>query len=291
MNFIGKNKERLKNQIINKTKKFIIVYFIVGLLFIIFLPFFLKLSNALRGPLDYRDPNVVLIPATLTMNNFISAFNQLDYKTIFFNTLFISGITAIIQVLATATAGYTFSRLKFKGSNILFYLILFTITIPYESLHISRVLFFNTNYFFGIKLIGNLFSIYIMSAFGMGIRSALFIYIFKQYFDEIPKELEESAQLDGAGVLDTFWRVSLPQVKGGILSVGIFSFVWQWNDFYFANFYNISTNRFTVFSTKFLSRRMANIDSASLLMMLPLLIGYIILQGYFVGSFDKFKIK
>ena len=110
-----------------------------------------------------------------------------------------------------------------------------TNVVPNEALDRSRTLFLGAYSFFGVKLIGNIFSMFILSLFGQGIRSAIFVFLFRQFFKGVPIELEESAQVDGAGVLRTFWSVMLPNARGAIVTVGLFSFVWQWNDYYFAN--------------------------------------------------------
>ncbi len=196
----------------------------------------------------------------------------------------------------------------------------FTLVVPNETLHISRVLYFSSSTFLGIRLIGNVFSMFIMAAFGMGIRSAIFIYLFRQFFKGLPTELEESAQIDGAGVIRTFWSVMLPNARGAIVTVGLFAFVWQWNDYYFASLFQYSANNFAVFSTKLaggtdqlftvLSGWVARGDTffqdltdetvrqntlfyglvantAALLMMLPLLIGYFFVQKLFVESIER----
>ena len=265
-------------------------YILIGLVFVIFYPFFFRLSLALRSQIDYTNPMVFLIPDNWTLKNFINAFNRINFPLIFKNTFILSLVTAIIQLFSTSMAGYAFSRLKFKGSNILFYLILFVITIPVETLHISRLLFFNNNYFFGIKLINNIFAIYIMSAFGMGIRSSILIYLFRQYFRSMPTEIEESAQLDGASIFGIYFKIALPYSKEALVTVGLFAFVWQWNDFYFPNLFNISSKGFPVFSSRFYHGRMQYINETSLLMMFPILIGYIIFQKIFLDSINNLKI-
>lgn len=295
-------------------------FLLIGLIFVILLPLFQKFSFALRHPMDITNPQVIWIPETFSNINFQIAYQLLDFGNTIWNTLILSAVSMIIQVMATAIAGYAFARLKFKGSNILFYIVLFTLVVPNETLHISRVLFFTNSTFLGIRLIGNVFSMFIIAAFGMGIRSAIFIYLFRQFFKGLPTELEESAQVDGAGVFRTFWSVMLPNARGAIVTVGLFAFVWQWNDYYFASLFQYSANNFAVFSTKLaggtdqlftvLSGWVARGDSffqdltdetvrqntlfyglvantAALLMMLPLLIGYFFVQKLFVESIER----
>ena len=226
-------------------------------------------------------------------------------------------ITTIIQVISTAMAGYAFARLKFKGSNLLFLLAILTLIVPMDSLRSARELFFFSTPFFWVELVRNASAIYIMSAFGMGLRSAIFIYLFRQFFRGIPIELEESAEIDGAGVIRTFWSVMLPNARGAIVTVALFSFVWQYNDLYWAEVYKYaeadvmpllttalaqgSESFNSVIGTNFSSlyteigQGIANdsrfygliLNTAALLMMLPLIIGYLFVQKLFVESIER----
>mgnify|MGYP003903287893 FL=1 len=166
---------------------------LIGLVFIILLPLFQKVSFAFRHPETISDPQVIWIPSEFSILNFRIAYRLLDYGVTIWNTLLLSFVCMVLQVMSSAVVGYAFARLRFKGSSILFALTLFTLVIPYETLHIARLLFFTNTSFFGIKLIGNVFAIFIMSLFGQGIRSAIFIYLFRQFFRGVPIELEESA--------------------------------------------------------------------------------------------------
>src|SRR5690554_718362 len=165
-----------------------------------------------------------------------------------------------------------------------------------------------------------IFSMYIMAAFGMGIRSAIFIFLVRQFFRGLPVELEESAEVDGAGVFRTFWSVMLPNARGAVVVVSLFAFVWQWNDYYFASLFQYSGNNFPVLSTRLAggTERLYTIlhgwvtegkeffqhitdeqiqsdpmfhglvaNTAALLMMLPLLIGYLFVQKMFVESIER----
>lgn len=293
---------------------------LIGLVFIILLPIFQKISYAFRHPNTIADPQVVWIPSQFSILNIQIAWKLLDFGVTVWNTILVSAITMVLQVISSALVGYAFARLKFKGSNILFAITIFTLVIPNETLHIARTLFFTNTGFFGIKLIGNLFALFIMSAFGQGIRSAIFIYLFRQFFKGLPPELEESAQVDGAGVFRTFWSVMLPNARGAIVTVSLFSFVWQWNDYYFSNLFAYSEGGFSVLSTMLGggTERLFTIisgwstsgleyfkeltdesirqnrlfhglisNTAALLMMFPVLIGYLFFQRLFVESIER----
>lgn len=309
-----------KRQVLNKrwmtfSASFLRTFILIGLCFIITLPFLQKISFALRHPSDISNPQVIWIPATFSLENIRIAFYYLSYSITFFNTMIVASVATLIQIIATAVAGYTFARLRFKGSNILFYIILCTLVVPNETLGMARFLHFQHQTFFGISLIYNVFAIFIMSMFGMGVRSAIFIYLFRQFFRNIPIELEESAEIDGAGVVRTFWSVMLPNARGAIVTVALFAFVWQYNDYYFANLFKYersmpllatqlasgSGNLYGVLNMLFqhlladLGREISMdqlfygliANTAALLMMLPLLIGYFFVQRLFVESIER----
>lgn len=295
-------------------------FILIGLCFVILLPIFEKLSAALRHPTDISNAQVVWIPAQFSIINFQIAAQMLSYTESFFNTLILSTITTLIQVIATALAGYAFARLKFPGHNLIFYIILFTIVVPNEALDRSRSWIMNEHTFLGISLIGNVFSMYILAAFGQGIRSAIFIYLFRQFFKGVPIELEESAQVDGAGVLRTFWSVMLPNARGAIVTVALFAFVWQWNDCYFGQLLGYGSGNMTLLAVQ-LSNGTESLrtiigtwiaagneylesfsgsgvstdpmfvaliaNTAALMIMAPLLIGYFFVQRLFVESIER----
>ena len=306
-------------------------FILVGLCFVILMPIVEKVSFALRAPQDIANKQVVWIPENWSFMNIRVAFSYLtlmkdnSYENIAFlynlstyvNSLWLSLVTTVIQVISTAIAGYAFARLKFKGSGIIFLLAVLTLIVPSESLATARKLVFFNIPFFGFDLLKNSFAIYIMSAFGMGLRSGIFIYLFRQFFRGIPIELEESAEIDGAGVIRTFWSVMLPNARGAIVTVALFSFVWQYNDLYWAQMYEYhdsnvmpllttglasSADTFnSLISTSFqslvaeLGDGIAHnaqfygliLNTAALLMMLPLIVGYLFVQRLFVESIER----
>ena len=103
---------------------------LLGLCFVILLPIIEKLSAALRHPTDITNSQVIWIPAQFSIINFQVAAEMLNYGESFINSIIISTITTVIQVIATAIAGYAFARLKFKGNGLIFYIILFTLIVP-----------------------------------------------------------------------------------------------------------------------------------------------------------------
>ncbi|ABX80901.1 carbohydrate ABC transporter permease [Acholeplasma laidlawii] len=307
-------KERGKN--IRRVRKFQSILISVlralllgGLCFIILYPVIQQVLLGLRAPIDANDPSVVWVPKNWSFQNFRLAMLVLDYWNALLNTFKLSAISMVLQVASTALAGYAFSRLKFKGSEILFIFVILTIVIPPQALSLAQYLYFRD-----LGLIGSENAIYLMSGLGQGIRSGIFIYIFRSFFKGLPKELEEAAQVDGASVFRIFWNVMLPNARGAIITVGLFAFVWQWNDTYYASIFNISTEAFPILTMRLVNAAenvyaalfysgalsligqdvwsnpmfLATISNvAALLMMLPLLVMYLFVQKQFVESIER----
>ena len=312
---INENLSNEHNMMVRRNKiqdiglKFMRTILLFGLCFVILFPTIQQISMALRAPIDVNNPAVVWIPKNWSFMNIKIAAIVLDYWKALVNTFKISFISMLLQIVSTALAGYAFSRLRFKGISILFVFVILTIVIPPQALSLAQYLYFRS-----LGLIGKEGSIYLMSALGMGIRSGLFIYIFRQFFRGLPKELEESAQIDGAGVFRTFWSIMLPNARGALITVGLFAFVWQWNDTYYVKIFDVSTDAFPLLTMQLLNAAegmygalfytggldligqdvwenplfLALISNvAALLMMLPLLIMYLFVQKQFVESIER----
>ena len=212
--------------------KYILLF---GLSFIIMYPIIQQLAIAVRAPSDINDPTILWIPNQFSLQNIEIAILVLDYWKALSLTFFMSLLVTFLQLFSTALAGYTLARMKFKGSGIIFALVIFTIVVPQTTielpLKISLINFMNT----GVNLLGNPMVLYLFAGLGMGIKSGIFIYLFRQFFRGIPQELEEAAYVDGANPLQVFYKVMLPNARGVIIVVAILAFVWQWNDSYFTS--------------------------------------------------------
>lgn len=285
----------------------VLKYFLLyGLAFIILYPLIQQLAIALRAPEDINNPLVLWIPETFSIMNFKIAGLVLDYWTALKNSIMLSTIVTVLQLFTTALAGYAFARLKFKGQGILFVVVLMTIIVAPSTielpLKINLMNFLGT----GKSLLGSPMILYLFAATGMGIKSGIFIYLFRQFFRGVPEELEEAAHVDGANPIQVFFKVMLPNARGAMVLVGILTFVWQWNDAYFtANFVSKVNTEFSTLTTKMMSIRNAIqeaiqqagvwqlfdqdvtqnplftsmiLNTAAMLSMIPLLIFYLAVQ-------------
>lgn len=282
--------------------------FLISVGYIVLFQLFYMLSYAFRPVEDMLEPSVVWLPRELTVEHFKNAFAKMKYMTSLWNTLSIHIVSAFIEVGVCAVVAYGFARFNFPFKNLLFALVLATIVVPTKMIAVP--LYLNYAFFdiFGIlgglsKLVGtelrpNLLDsglvFYLPSIFANGIRSGLFIFIYRQFFRGLPLELEEAANIDGAGPIKTFLHIIVPSSGVAILTVTIFSVVWHWNE------YDLSL---LFFNDKFpLSVELSFINSSlasgvttnrgytmagCLLFVLPVLIMYIILQRKFIQSIDR----
>ncbi|MFC5528089.1 carbohydrate ABC transporter permease [Cohnella yongneupensis] len=281
---------------------------IFGICFIILYPVLLKISIAFKDPVDIFDSSVVWIPRHFTLDNIKLMIDRLDYWKAITATFTLSAGASILQLISCALAGYGFARLPFRGSAILFMLVIFTIVIPPQTIMAPTYLHFRFFDVFGIyhlftgkpgfNLLESYWPTFISAALGMGMKNGLYIFIFRQFFRGLPKELEEASYVDGAGVLKTFAKVMLPNSIPAISTVLLFSFVWQWNDDYFVNIFmanSVSLSRQLGMLTSLARPEYVGgfayssmlINTGALLGIAPIFLLYLYAQRYFVESVER----
>ena len=200
--------------------------FLMGVGFVMLYPILFMISNSFKSVSDALDPTVVWIPSGTDMFNFKMAFKLLKFSDTMKNTLLLVVPCVVIQVITCLFVSYGFARFEFRFKGLLFGLLIFSLIVPVQTYIIP--LYVNMK---NMHLLNTYWQFYIMAALGTGIRSGLYIYIFRQYFRGLPKELEEAAYLDGCNPLRTFFHIMVPNVKGAILVVFVLSIVWYYNDY------------------------------------------------------------
>lgn len=273
---------------------------IVGISFIILYPILQKVSNAFKHKSDIYNPMVVWVPQHFTLDNVKAAMKVMNYWDSLLGTLVLAGSTMILQMFICALAGYSFARLKFPGSSLLFGLVIFTIIVPPQTIMIPLYMNFKD-----WGMIDTYWPFIISALTGMGLKSGLYIFIFRQFFRGIPKEVEEAALVDGAGLFQTFYRIMLPNALPAIVTVMLFSFVWQWNDSFFTTLYLPDANVLPTAlgslpytaeahavavegSAKLDRFYLAMLENAGILLAItPLIILYSFVQKYFVEGVER----
>ena len=184
-------------------------------------PFFAMIN------LSFADENAIfteagkLIHTNLTLQNYKNVFTELPMSRYFFNSLVVAVFATVGQVLFAALAGYAFARLKFPFRNALFLLILITMLIP-PQVNIIPLFFLMRE----MHMIDTYQALILPAMFG-----GFGIFLMRQYFLGFPKDLEESARIDGCNLFQTFFRIALPLALPTIATLAIFTFVTTWNSF------------------------------------------------------------
>ena len=281
-------------------------FFLLALSYVVLYQLFFMISYSVRPRGDLYNPSVVWIPTSLTFEHFQNAFEQLDYLNTGLVSLWLMEVSALIEVMMCAVVAYGFARFDFREKNLVFFLVLVTIIVPVQLLIIPMYINYSHFDILGIakffidtfnlpdfrpNLLNTGLTFWLPSLFGVGVRSGLFIFIYRKFFEGLPRELEEAAYVDGAGPLRTFISVILPSSGVVFLTVTIFSTIWHWNESYLTSMYNqlnppLAVQLENIKSTILKDSRSAGM-AACLLFIAPVLIMYMFLQRKFVQSIDR----
>jgi multiple sugar transport system permease protein len=198
-------------------------FYLLMTLFALFflLPLLWMVVTAFKPFEEWLSPN--WIPVNPTLDNFISIFNDKSLPVVnwFFNSLLIASLFTAAILIIDSLAGYAYARLEFPGKNLLFGLMLATLVMP-------GIMFLIPNYLTvaNLKWIGT-----IQGVIAPGLAGVFGVFFMRQFFESLPKELEEAAYIDGASVWHTFVSIILPLSKGPIITLGIITFLTSWNEF------------------------------------------------------------
>ena len=282
---------------------------LIGISYIVLAPMISIISKAFFSESDVYNAIVFLIPQNGTLKNFALAMLRMDYwKTLAYSLLYVITLTGI-QLLICSLVGYGFARFNFPFKKLLFGGVILTIIIPtytimlplyvhfrnFDPLHIFSLLGIGSqNWLTTVK------PIYLMTLLGCGLRSGLFIYIFIQFFRGIPKELEEAAFVDGAGTFRTFFTIMLPNAKPAIITVTVFSLVWQYNDSFYSGLFGVKSDYLVSIKLSTLTGAINSLDkivnpeiaqlylySGILLVVIPIVIIYLLLERQFIEGVER----
>jgi multiple sugar transport system permease protein len=316
----------MKKRIWDITFKICRTILLFGLCFLIIQPILDKISVSFMGGQDLYDGTVISIPRNFTLGNYVLAGKLMSYWPSLFQTLIIVTISAVLQIAACTLAGYAFARFKFPLKNFWFMCVMLIIVVPPQTIMSSLYLNFRFFDIFGIvrlitgepiNLLNSVMGLLLLSATGMGLKSGLYIFMLRQYFRGMPKELEEAAWVDGCNKFKTFIRIMLPDASPMLTSCFLFSFVWQWTDSFYSTLF-LSNYRVLSRGLAGISERYAQwyasvnvagaggggvsafapvgetqmmIATGMLMCLIPLIILYMVAQRAFVESLSQTGIK
>ncbi|MCL1787340.1 MAG: ABC transporter permease subunit, partial [Defluviitaleaceae bacterium] len=194
------------------------------------------------------NPDVIWVPLEFSALSFRAAIRiSFGNFTPMMWTVLYAAVTALIQIVTSAMAGYALGRVDFPFKKIVMAFVLLVIIVPPQALLIPQFLSFHNFDVFGlvtlitgdsINLINNPATLYLLSFFGFGVRQAIFIFIFRQFFAGLPAELEEAALIDGCGFYKTFIRIAFPNAIPAMMTVFVLSFVWNYGDTYLTGYFH-----------------------------------------------------
>jgi len=237
-------------------------------------------STSLKTEAETRDP-LRFSPSRAQWGNYPEALKQIDFSTALANTVFVTVCCVAGQVLSCSLVGFGFARFRFPGRNGLFLLMLATMMLPPQVMMIPVFVLFRS-----MGLVDSLWALIVPAWVG----TPFFIYMFRQFFAQVPEELLEAARVDGAGNWRVYWRIMLPLSWPVIAIVAVYTFIWSWNDYLGPLIYINSPSKYTLalslagFSGQYGSTRVHLLMAASLVIMLPCLMLFFAAQRYFLQS-------
>ncbi len=298
---------------ISNIKGFILGIFrlaiILGICYVILGPVIGIISSSFFSDADSYNPMVYLIPQEPTLYRYELAISYLDYWKTMGSSLLYSLALMVLQVLVCSMVGYGFARFNFPFKNVLFACVVVMIVVPTNTIMLPLYMTFAKFDVFGIisavsgsavNLLSTPVPMFVLTLFGCGLRSGLYIYIFNQFFRGLPKEIEEAAFVDGAGTWYTYFRIMLVNALPSVVTVAIFSMVWQYNDTFYARLFLISDDIIISKKISSIEASISNVekildptilelflDAGIVLIMIPIIIIYVALQKQFIEGVER----
>ncbi len=282
----------------------LMLYFVLICISFVYLePIIEMITKSVMSPQDIVDPAVEWVPRSFSLENLKVAAKVLNLKSTLPNSLLWSGGLALAQTVVSALTGYALSRYDFKLKKLFFLLILLAFIIPVPVLMVPRLMMFVTlQETLKISLIGTAIPQAAMALLGQGVYSTVLILIFQNFFNMIPRSLDEAAQIDGAGSWQVFYHVVVKMSITTVLVVFLFSFVWNWNETYVTgtlmrNTIQLLPAKLSLFNSEFESS-VSSVGSAfrlneaykmaaTLISIAPLLLLYMGVQKQFIQGIEN----
>lgn len=256
-------------------------------------PFIWLISTSLKG----LDENIfayppVLMPQQFTWDNYLGVWDKVNFMGYFINSMIVAGLTVFLNLLLSSLAAYPLARMNFRGKKIVFFAILATIMVPFQAIMLPV-------YLITIKLhlldsVNN-----VMGYLGLVMPfavSAFGIFLMRQAFLTVPKEMEEAAIVDGCNVFQVFFKVVLPMVKPTLAVLAIFTFIGSWGEFLWPSIVLTKDAMYTLpvgvnNLQGMFSSNWRFIAAGSILSTIPILIFFLALQKYFISGENDGAVK
>ncbi|VXB61005.1 carbohydrate ABC transporter permease [Plantibacter sp. T3] len=273
----GKRTRVRRHGPISPLRRVLIYVMLTVLTAIIFVPFFWMVSSSLKQNNEVFSIPVQWIPTEFVWQNYVDIWTRIPMLTYLKNSLFLSVTITILQVLTGSFAAYGFSKMHFKGRDVLFVAYIATIAVPWQAYMIPQYIMMQN-----AGLVNTHLSIILLQAFG-----AFGVFLMRQYYLTIPDELSEAARIDGLNEYAIWWRIILPLTKPALASLALLTFVSTWNDYMGPFIYLTSNDLWTVqlglrsFVGQY-DAEYALIMAGSVVSVIPIVLIFLLGQRYFI---------
>lgn len=204
---------------------------------ILMFPLYWMLSSSLK-PLDEINAfPIIWIPSRLVWDNYSNMWNTVPFLTYFRNSCIVAITATVGTTFSSALVGFSFARLRYPGRDLLFLVAISTLIVPnWLTLIPQFVLFKNLGWLdtFAPLIVPQLFA------------QPFALFLLRQFFMTLPREVEEAAKIDGSGYFRIFWTIALPMVRPALIAVAVFTFLYNWNDYFYPLIYLSNDSNFTL---------------------------------------------
>jgi multiple sugar transport system permease protein len=264
-------------------KRVILYFFLTSMTILMSFPLFWMISTSFKTLEEANSPGIVWIPKQPTLEAYINIFQNADFLRSYFNTVFYTSLALVGTLFSIAVVAYAFSRIEWPGRNLVFFLMLSTMMIPPQALIVPQYVFFNK-----LDWIGTFNPIVIPGYFAGG---AAMVFLLRQSMAQIPKEIDESAFVDGANHIQIFWEIVLPLIKAPLATVATFLFVGFWNSLLAplmylqtVDLYTLPVYVTTLYNINLTVQQWPTIMAAAVLTTVPLMVVFFFAQRFILES-------
>jgi ABC-type glycerol-3-phosphate transport system permease component len=246
-------------------------------------PLFWMISTSLKSLQEANAPKIVWVPSQILLDAYRNILSDPDFLRSYFNSTFYAALALVGTLISIAAVAYAFGRLEWPGRNLVFFLMLSTMMIPAQALIVPQYVFFHR-----IGWIGSFNPLIIPGYFAGG---AAMIFLLRQAMAQIPKEIDESAFVDGASYVQIWWYLVLPLVKAPLATVATFLFIGYWNNLLGPLIYTQSSDLYTLpvyvaqlYNINSTTQPWPSIMAAAVLTTVPLIIVFFFAQRFILES-------
>ena len=289
MTVLSKENRRLKirNNLQGKVELAVMYVILLVMAACFLVPLFWLISSSLKRPSELFEIPVRWFPREIQFDNYKKMFDTIPFFLYLRNTMFIVFNSILGSLISCSLVAYGFARLRWPGRDKVFVLVLITMILPYQATMIPLFVLFQR-----LGWVGTMLPLIVPSYFG----NPFFIFLMRQFFISIPYDLSEAARIDGAGEFRIYAQICMPLAKPALATVAIFAFLRSWNDFIGPLIYLQDDKTYTLSIGVQLIRSKLDpkwevLMAAGVLMVVPVLLIFFLLQKYFIQGIALSGIK